>query len=102
MSKSIVIPMFKNLQHSMSLVNVTLAVILTGSINFLLQYIQATETIQECYIYLTKLDVLKPEFPRHYLELTTHLLVFRKYPSNMKLFAPKIDKNYQCGQKYHF
>lgn len=36
-------------------------------------------------IYLTKLDVLKLEFPRHYLELTTCLLVFRKYPSNMKL-----------------
>ena len=34
MSKSIVISMFKNLQHTMSLINVIPAVILTDSINF--------------------------------------------------------------------
>lgn len=84
----------------MSLVNVSLAVILTGSINFLFhcnKYRPLKQFRNVINIYLTKLDALKPEFPRHYLELTTYLLVFRRDPSNMQLFAPKIDKNYQCG-----
>uniref|UniRef100_A0ABI8A1A8 Histone H2A n=1 Tax=Felis catus TaxID=9685 RepID=A0ABI8A1A8_FELCA len=37
--------------------------------------------------------------PRHHLELTTHLLVLRKYPSAVKVFAPRIYK--PCSDGVH-